>query len=229
MQSLEMLANNLANTETGGYKADREFYSIYTSGDASEEPLSGEMNTLPVIEKHWTDHSQGNLRDTSNPFDLAIEGDGMFAVQTPDGVRYTRNGNFRVSRTGVLTTSDGNPLRAKGGGQIQITPDLAVEVGADGKVSQGGQTTGQLDLASFDNSALDKVGANYFAPFTGVAPKAATGTIHQGKLEQSNVGSAESSVRLVAIMRQFEMLQKAINIGNELNRKAMEEVARVSA
>jgi flagellar basal-body rod protein FlgF len=223
MESLEMLANNLANVETGGFKADREFYSIYASEDATG------TSTLPVIESQWTDQAQGNLRNTSNPFDFAVNGDGLFPVQTTTGIRYTRNGSFRVSQTGLLTTIDGNPVIGKAGASISLQPNIPVEVTEDGTVTQAGQPAGQLDLASFDPATLEKVGLNYFVPLAGVTPKPGTGAILQGKLEQSNVGAAESAVRLVAIMRQFEMLQKAMNIGNELNRRAIEEVARVAA
>ena len=229
MQSLEMLANNLANVETGGFKADREFYSLYVGDDASPDPESGNLATVPVIEKHWTDQSPGNLRDTSNPLDFAIDGDGFFAVQTPAGKRYTRNGSFRVSRSGALTANDGNPVLALGGGQILLQPGLAIEVLTDGTVQQGEQTLGRMELVNFDPGALNKTGANYFAPAAGAKAKAANASVLQGKLEQSNVGSAESAVRLVAIMRQFEMLQKAMQIGNDLNTKAIQEVARVAS
>ena len=101
MESLEMLANNLANVETGGYKADREFYSLYTSLDASADPVTGDAATQPVIESHWTDLAQGELHDTANPLDFAINGEGLFGVQTARGVRYTRNGNFRVPQRGA--------------------------------------------------------------------------------------------------------------------------------
>jgi flagellar basal body rod protein FlgG len=228
MESLEMLANNLANVETGGFKADREFFSIYTGDDASADPQTGNIQTLPLIEAHWTDLSQGNLIDTANPLDFAIDGEGLFAVQTAGGVRYTRNGNFRVGPSGVLIAGDGSPVRAQGGGSIALQPGLTVEVLADGTVQQAGQPVGQLELSVFDRGSMDKSGANYFVPVDGVTAKPATGVVVQRKLEQSNVGAAESSVRLVAIMRQFEMLQKAMNIGNELNRKAIEEVARVA-
>jgi len=228
MESLEMLANNLANVETGGFKADREFFSIYTGDDASSDPQTGDIPTLPLVEAHWTDLSQGNLINTTNPLDFAIDGAGLFAVQTQGGVRYTRNGNFRIGTGGVLTAADGSPVRAQGGGAIQLDPGLPVEVLPDGTVQQSGQPVGQLEVSSFDRGSMDKIGANYFAPLDGVAAKQATGAVLQGKLEQSNVGAAESSVRLVAIMRQFEMLQKAMNIGNELNRKAIEEVAKVA-
>jgi flagellar basal body rod protein FlgG len=229
MESLEMLANNLANVETGGFKADREFFSIYTGQDATADPQTGDVLNMPVVQSHWTDLSQGNLLTTTNPLDLAIDGDGMFAVETSSGVRYTRNGNFRVSVDGLLTTGDGNPVRAQDGGTIALEPGTPVQVLSDGTVQQAGQAVGQLQLASFEPASLDKFGANYFVPVSGAQAKPATGTVVQGKVEQSNVGAAESSVRLVAIMRQFEMLQKAMNIGNELNRQAIEQVARVSS
>jgi flagellar basal body rod protein FlgG len=228
MESLEMLANNLANVETGGFKADREFFSLYTSNDATADPQTGDLPTLPLVETHWTDLTQGNLTNTGNPLDFAIDGDGLFALQTQGGVRYTRNGTFRLGAGGVLTAADGSAVRAQGGGTIQLQPGIPVEVLPDGTVQQAGQSAGQLEISTFDPGNLDKSGANYFVPLEGARPKQATGAVLQGKLEQSNVGAAESSVRLVAIMRQFEMLQKAMNIGNELNRKAIEEVARVT-
>jgi len=216
-----MLANNLANVETSGYKADREFYSVYTSLDATDD------TTLPVIENHWTDQAQGELRNTTNPLDFAIQGDGLFGVETARGTRYTRNGNFKILPSGALATSDGSPVRAQGGGQILIQPNLPVDVLPDGTVQQGLQTVGQMEIVSFDRSAINKEGSNYFASFSGAKSRPATGAVLQGKLEQSNVGTAESSVRLVAIMRQFEMLQKAAGIGNEINTRAIQEVARV--
>ena len=227
MESLDLLANNLANTATAGFKRDLEFYGTYSSSDSNDPINGGASSILPTIEKQWTDFSQGNLIDTANPLDVAIDGEGLFAVQTAGGVRYTRNGNFRIGPTGVLVAGDGSPVRAQGGGSIALQPGVRVEVLADGTVQQDGQPVGQLELSAFDRGSMDKSGANYFVPLDGVTAKPATGVVVQRKLEQSNVGAAESSVRLVAIMRQFEMLQKAMNIGNELNRKAIEEVARV--
>jgi flagellar basal body rod protein FlgG len=229
MQSLDLLANNLANTETGGYKADREFYSLYTSAEASADPDTGNFSTLPVIEKQWTDLSQGDFRVTGNPLDFAIDGPGLFAVKTARGTRYTRNGNFRLSATGSLTTSDGSQVQARGGGAIQLQPGIPVSVETDGSVKQGGQVTAQLDLVAYDPAAMNKEGSNYFAAAEGSKPKPATGSIHQGTLEGSNVAGPESAVRLVSILRQFEMLQKAMSIGNELNRRAIEEVAKVQS
>lgn len=227
MESLEMLANNLANVETGGFKADREFYSLYASLDATADPVTGQRETIPVIENHWTDLTQGELRNTANPFDFAIEGNGLFGVQTAHGVRYTRNGNFRVLPNGALATSDGSTVREQNGGQIVLNPNLPLDVLPDGTVRQGLQTVGKMEIVSFERADINKEGSNYFASSAAAKPKPATGTVLQGKLEQSNVGTAESAVRLVAIMRQFEMLQKAASIGNDLNTRAIQEVARV--
>src|SRR5450432_2301576 len=145
MESLDMLANNIANTETGGYKTDREFYSLYTSLDATGDDPA----TLPVIEKNYTDYSQGGMRMTSNPLDLGIQGKGFFAVDSPAGVAYTRNGNFRLTQAGKLVNADGYTVRNTSGKPITLDPSLAVEVSADGTISQSGQTAGKLALLDF--------------------------------------------------------------------------------
>lgn len=227
MESLELLANNLANVETGGFKADREFYSLYTGAEANSAE-NGQFTTLPVIERHWTDLSQGDLKNTGNPLDLALDGAGFFTAQTPQGVRYTRNGTFRISPTGQLTTGEGHPILSTAGAPITLQPGLPIEIGTEGSVHQPGLPAVRLNVVAFDQQAINKEGHNYFAAVGGASPKAATAAVHQGKLETSNVAAPESAVRLVAIMRQFEMLQRAAGVGNELNKRAMEEVARVT-
>jgi flagellar basal-body rod protein FlgF len=228
MESLELLANNLANVETGGFKADREFYSLYTSADATQAD-NGQFATLPVIERHWTDFKQGDLKNTGNPLDLALDGNGFFAAQTPAGVRYTRNGAFRLSASGQLVTGEGHPLLSRTGTPIVLQQNLPIEIRTDGSVVQPGQQAVQLNLAAFDQQSINKEGHNYFAAVSGATPGAASAAVHQGKLEVSNVAAPESAVRLVAIMRQFEMLQRAASVGNELNKRAMEEIAKVAS
>ena len=228
MESLDMLANNLANTETGGYKSDREFYNLYVSAEAGGAE-NGSAATLPVIERPWTDFSQGSLRATGSDLDLALSGKGFFAVDGPSGSLFTRNGSFRVAADGSLVTSEGYAVRTVSGGGIKVQPSGAVVVTADGAVRQNGQTLGSLEIADFaDSSALVKQGASYF--HTAMASQPATAVkVEQGKLESSNVGAAESAVRLVAVMRQFEMLQKAATLGAQMNKQTIEEVARVAS
>jgi flagellar basal-body rod protein FlgF len=228
MEALDLVANNLANTTTGGFKLDREFYTLFTAADDE----SGSASTrLPLIQKQWTDFSQGVLTPTGNALDLALSGKGFFAVNGPNGPLYTRNGSFQLSSSGQLTTSDGYAVRDANGQPIQTQSQDAIEVDADGSITQSGQSLGQLQIVDFsDRSMLQKLGNSYFMPSDpkAVAIPAAEATVQQGKTENSNVAPAESAVRLVGLMRQFEMLQKAITITTDMNKQALAEVARVS-
>ncbi len=226
-----MLANNLANSTTGGFKLDREFYSI-TSGNDSQVEGQSPRNKLPVMQKQWTDFSQGTLQPTGAPLDMALSGKGFFTVNGPSGPLYTRNGGLQLSQTGVLTTTEGYSVATVGGGTIQTQSKTPITVGTDGTVEQDGQSLGQLQVVEFqDPTVLDKAGNNYFANHSKTAtPVASTDTtVHQGKIESSNVAPAESAVRLVDLMRQSEMLQKAITMTADMNKKALDDVARVGA
>ena len=230
MESLDMLANNMANASTSGYKVDREFYSLYAAPEASG-PLSG-PDTLPVIERPWTDFSQGELRASGNPLNVALDGKGFFSVSGPSGPLYTRDGSFRLSAANQLVTADGYPVRDTEGNPMTLSSTTPVEILPDGTVRQDGQTVGQIAVVDFaDTAALGKMGHNYFLPAdAAAAPVPATAyEVQQGKLEASNASNAEAAIRLVSVMRQFEMLQKAAAMSAEMNRKAVDEVARVSS
>ncbi|HXI40147.1 MAG TPA: flagellar hook basal-body protein [Bryobacteraceae bacterium] len=230
METLDMLANNMANASTGGFKLDREFYSLYVSPEA--DGSAGTLTTVPLIEKHWTDFSQGTLTPTGNSLDLALSGKGFFAVSAPSGVLYTRNGSFRLSPKGVLVTPEGYPVQAQNLKFIQSNSNGPLQVMRDGEVRQDGQTLGKLQLVDFPAEAgVAKEGNNYFRP---ADPKikltpAAAAQVEQGKIEDSNVSPAESAVRLVSVMRQFEMLNRAVALGADMNKRAIEEVARVGS
>lgn len=215
-----MLANNVANAGTSGFKADREFNRLWES-------------ELPYIEKNWVDFSQGTLVETSNPLNVALSGKGFFAVTAPDGsVLYTRNGELRVSKSGELETADGNKLRntMDQGRPIRVDASAPIEIDKDGVVRQHWQEAGKIEIADIEKAAAAKRGNTYFQISSSSAPaKTADLEVRQGYLESSNVPVAESAVRLVSVMRQFEMLQRAIALGGEMNRKAVEEVARVSS
>lgn len=227
MESLDLLANNIANASTGGYKADREFYSLYVAPQAQDVDLP---STMPVIEKPWIDLSQGTLRTTGNALDVALNGKGFFCVDGPAGPLYTRNGGFQLSADGRLVTAEGYAVRNARGGALTVQSSLPIDISSDGAMHQNGQVIGQLDVADFTSTAgLAKHGHNYFRvtnPSVRASAPAAT-SVEQGKLEESNTGTAESAVRLVNIMRQFEMLQKAVMIGSEMSKLAVEQVARV--
>jgi flagellar basal-body rod protein FlgF len=223
MESLDLLANNVANASTGGYKADREFYSLYVAPEAEADSFT----TMPVIESPWIDLSQGLLQPTGNSLDLALSGKGFFTVAGPQGTLYTRNGSFHLAN-GQLVTAEGYAVTGAGGQALRFAGSGPAEVSPDGTILQDGTVIGQLQVVDFPAAALSKQGSNYFRmadPAAQAAPATDT-RVEQGKLEASNAGGAEGAVRLVGLLRQFEMLQKAVSLGSDMNRQAIEQVAK---
>jgi flagellar basal-body rod protein FlgF len=227
MEALDVVANNLANSSTSGFKSDSEFYSIFASEAASDDG-SG-PTAVPTLEHQWTDFAPGLLEPTNNPLDFGIAGKGFFVVQGPSGPVYTRNGNFRFDTKGQFITTDGYPLLDQNGQPFQANPAQPVKVSRDGNITQNGNSIGTIKLAEFTNkNALTKQGNNYFRNVSGQNPTDATDAeIYQGKLEASNVSAAHGAVRIVGLSRQFEMMQKAISLSNDMGKKAIEEVAKV--
>ena len=221
MESLDLLANNIANASTGGYKADREFYSLYAE--------AGNDQTMPVVQKQYTDLSQGVLTPTGSSLDVALSGKGFFTVQGPNGPLYTRNGNFQLDSGGKLISAEGYAVQGTAG-TLTIPGNTPIDISSDGTVTQNGKVIGQLQIQDFTSAAgMAKQGTNYFrATDPGAMVKApAASAVQQGKLEASNSGTAESAVRLVSVMRQFEMLQKAASMGADMEKQAIEQVAKV--
>jgi len=220
MESLDMLANNIANSGTVGFKSDKEFYSLYEQ-------------ELPMIQQQWIDFSQGMLTPTGNALDLSLSGQGFFALNSPKGTIYTRTGQFQISKSNQLQTAEGYTLRdtKNNGLPITVDPTQPIDIAKDGTVQQNGQTIAQIELGSVENpaQAMAKMGGAYFIsmPMGKQIPVPDT-EIHQGALEQSNVPVADAAVRLVSIMRQFEMLQKALTVGADMDKQAVEQVAKVS-
>ncbi len=230
MDSLDMLANNLSNTSTSGFKADREFYSTYLAPEIAGQPAT--VGAAPVIQKPWTDFAQGTLVNTGNATDVGLSGGGFLSVNGPSGPLYTRNGNFHFSAQGTLVSAEGYAVRLSDGNTLQSNSPSPIEVGGDGQVSQSGSVIGQLELTEFkDPNQLNKSAASYFSnpgAQTGAAPAGNT-QVHQGQIESSNAQPAEAAARMVSLLRNFEMLQKAVKIGNDMNTQAIEQVAKVGS
>lgn len=233
IETLDVLANNIANAGTAGYKADEESYNTYFGQSAWEGYDEGRPSgvEMPVIEKNWTDFSQGALVPTGSNSDLALTSAGFFVVNSPSGPLYTRNGHFRVTRTGELQTQEGYSLMAIAGKPIVVNPNRDFEVSGAGQIKQDGVTLGTLAVMNGnDPSSTGKMGSGYFGFSAGSKLQAvANPEVAQGKVEMSNVTPATAAVKLVNVMRSFEMLQKAVMMANEMNKKVVDEVARVSA
>jgi flagellar basal-body rod protein FlgF len=223
MESLDMLGNNLANASSSGFKMDREFYSLYSSGNEEDN------TTLATIDREWIDLAQGTIQSTGRPLDIALDGKGFFVVSGPSGPLYTRNGSFQLAPTGAVISKEGYALQLSNGTPLRLQSAEALNISEDGTVIQGGQILGKLNIVDVPTGdSIVKKGATYFRAVDPTKQLvSARAEVRQHALENSNVNTAESAVRMVSIMRQFEMLQKAISIGSDMNRKASEEVARL--
>jgi flagellar basal-body rod protein FlgF len=233
METLDVLANNIANAGTTGYKADEASYNLYFGPGAWDAYNEGRAPgaEMPVVEKNWTDLSQGTLIPTGNSSDLALTSSGFFTVDTGKGLMYTRNGHFHVATSGRLETGDGYAVLGKNNLPIMLDPQRGFEVSSTGEVTQGGAAVSQLAIADAEKlEVAEKRGSGYlrFSPDTKIQAAQSPGIL-QGSIEGSNVAPAYTAVKLVSVMRSFEMLQRAVTMGTEMNKKAIEEVARVSS
>ena len=237
-KNLDVVANNLANVNTTGFKKSRAdfqdlmYQNLKTSGapstNATQVPTGiqiGLGTRLAAVTKIFT---TGDFTQTGNELDMAIEGDGFYQIQLPDGgTGYSRSGAFKKDSTGRVVTSDGYPLLPA----ISIPSNATkVNIGNDGTVSvmQAGQNTptqvGNIQLASFSNpSGLSAQGKNLFLPTdasgaatTGTPGQTGLGTIAQGFLEMSNVSVMEEMVNMIVGQRAYEINSKAVQASDEM-------------
>lgn len=238
--TIDVIANNLANVNTHGYKrSNLEFQDLLyeTIKAAGEATGSQEMrptalqvgNGTRVIATQRSFHS-GSIEATDNPLDLAIEGDGFFQVRMPDGnLAYTRAGSFKLTADGTIVTADGYILEP----EITIPEDTReIVVTKDGQIQAllQGETEasplGQLELARFINPAgLEAVGQNLFretaasgTPFVGNPGEDGLGLVHQGYLETSNVDVVQEMVRMIEAQRAYELNSKSVKTSEDMFR-----------
>jgi flagellar basal-body rod protein FlgF/flagellar basal-body rod protein FlgG len=235
-QALDTAANNLANAGTGGFRSEKDYFRGVMvdnlGGLGGDSQVGGTVNSYGVLGGSALDFSQGALTATGNPLDLALEGDGFFALQTPRGIRYTREGGFTRSSTGVLQDAQNEPVLDTAGQPIVI-PTGEISVAANGTVSvatpAGSTIVGQVGVFSFaDKSVLQVEGTNRFSVPDGTIPAAGTATVRQGAIEGSNEDAVQGTMQLVLVQRQTEMMQKALSVFyTEFDKTAAEELGKV--
>ncbi len=228
-QALDTAANNLANAGTNGFRAQRETFRGVVSNGLSAGVASSQVgetvNSYGVLGGTRVDLSQGPLASTGNPLDLGIDGAGFFAIQTKQGVRYTRDGAFSESVGGQLQTAAGEAVLDTAGQPI-VVPSGAVGVSSDGTVSVGGNVVARVGVFGFQNGALTAEGANRFVA-SGTA-SAADGAVRQGAVEGANQDAVHGSMQMILVERQAEMMQKALSVfDGQFDKTAVEEIARV--
>ena len=224
-RALDVSANNLANMNTAGFKAETALYEAVSKAPA-------EMRVGPRPIQFVTDWGQmrdmrpGSMTQTGNPLDFAIEGDGFFQVRTPEGLRFTRDGQFKLNDQGQLVTASGNPVVGDGG-EITIDASLGpISVASDGTISQGNAAVGRIGAVRFAaNQALEKVGDNLFT--SSEAPQAAPDVrVRQGMVEGSNVNAVLEMTRLIEMQRTYESVSSLADTVQDLKRRATERLGR---
>ncbi len=229
-QALDTAAANLANAQTPGYRAEREYFrSVLLGPDALDSQLGRTVNNYGLLGGDRLNMAQGALQSTGNPLDLAIEGDGFFQIQTANGIRYTRDGSFHRAQSGQLVTSSGELVLSSAGKPIAVPPG-DVAVGADGTLSVAGGVVATVGVVSFPaGTNLTAEGANrYVAPKGVLANAARDASVHQGALESANEDVVQGSLDLLMMQRQAEMMQRALTVFHtEFNKFAAEELPRV--
>jgi flagellar basal-body rod protein FlgF len=229
-QALDTAAANLANAQTPGYRAEREFFrSVLLGPDAQDSQLGRTVNNYGLLGGDELSMKQGALQPTGNPLDLAIDGDGFFQVQTANGVRYTRDGSFHRAQNGQLVTSAAEPVLSSDGKAISVPPG-DVGVGVDGTLSVDGGAVAIVGVFSFPaGTHLTPEGANrYMSPKEVIPTAAKNSSVHQGTLESANQDVIQGSLDLIVMQRQAEMMQKALTVFHtEFNKFAAEDLPRV--
>ena len=193
----------------------------------SRNPLNAAVNNFGVLGGSRIDRAPGSLAATGNPLDLAVAGNGFFVVQSAQGTVYTRNGSFHATPTGQLVTGQGDAVLGEQG-PIAL-PQGTVAVSSDGTVSVDGVVVAKVLVAEFSpDTSLRAVGnATYAAP-VGSALPAASSSIRQGMLEDSNVSPVEGVVQLISIQRNAEMMQRALTVfDSQFNQTAVQDLPRV--
>jgi flagellar basal-body rod protein FlgG len=220
---LELVTQDLANVNTAGYKGERiVFREVLEAPPKPDERIGGQV----VVTEQRTDFSNGNLRSTGNPLDLALLGEGFFAVQTAAGVRYTRQGVFSLSVNNTVVTPAGEAVLGESG-PIRVEGDK-VDITADGAVLVDGEEVDRLKIVQAeDPRRLVREGQTFFrAEDADVQPAAAVQVV-QGSLEEANVNPIESMVALIDLQRQFEAYERAIRTMDSVTEKVVDQAGRL--
>jgi flagellar basal-body rod protein FlgF len=219
---LRVVANNIANVATTGFRAERlVFAEVLVEAETDGGSLS-----MAAPRAHFTDPSPGGFHATGGTFDFAIEGEGFFQVQTPNGPRLTRAGSFIRDAEGMVMTMEGNALLDAGGGPVQVPMDAQhIAVGTDGTISADGQPIGQIGLfVAPPETLMREEGVRFRA--TGPLVPAPDARVAQGYLESSNVSPVAELSRMIEVQRTYELGQSFLDLEDQRVRDAVRTLGR---
>ncbi len=237
-RQLDVVANNVANINTTGFKAARSLFEEYLRSPAHEDNFVRADRRVSFVQDRATFHdfSAGPSEQTKNPLDVAIDG-GAFLVETAAGERYTRDGGLQINNQGQLVTAGGDPVMGASGPIVFQPTDKQINIAPDGSVTvvEGTARTdsvrGKLRLVSFaDAQKLVKEGSNLYSAGQGIAPQPdTTSRVRQGFIEKSNVNSVHEMSRMIEITRTYTQISSMLQQQQELHRSAIEKLADVPA
>ncbi len=223
----EITANNIANASTPGYKKEATFIKELDSASKAAMPRNSDWET-PMIDQVYTDYTQGSLSNTGNVLDVAIEGDGFFILESPDGgeVQYTRNGSFKTDLEGYLCSSTGYRVLGEGGPISVAGGDIGIN--ESGEIMIDGVVANRLQVVDFeDKNLLGKVGNSGFIASDGNEPiPGEKFSVRQGYLEQANINVIKEMVGMIITLRNFETGSKIIQTQDESLKTLFTQVGR---
>ncbi len=239
---LDIISNNLANVSTAGYKeesvANQSFDDVMAikirdvSEAWSDRPV-GKMSLGVKLGEVYTDYKQGSVRETGNTFNLALEGKGFFALRVvnqngEESIKYTRDGNFRMTNDGLIVDAYGNNLQSESGNLQIPTEATEVSISPDGTVRADGVVIDNIVVRDFaDYDYLNKYGDNMYETIEGAEEQETSALIMQGFIEQSNVNSVREMVEMINITRAYEANQKVIQTTDSMLEQVTTSVGRV--
>ncbi|NLU10231.1 MAG: flagellar basal-body rod protein FlgF [Tepidanaerobacter acetatoxydans] len=243
MSRTDVISNNLANVNTSGFKKDRAIFralpemNIHRFDDPitvgldrviDPRPFIGMLGTGAMLDEINTDFSQGAIKVTSNPLDIALRGEGFFEVQTPEGIRYTRDGSFTMDREGYIVTSDGYYVLGENG-PVLLPQEGDIVISQQGEVTVSGQFVDRLRIVNFaDQGQLIKQGSNLYNSQTPmIQADDEVVQVVQGALEGSNANTISEMVDLITAFRAYEASQKVIQTHDETLDRAVNDIARI--
>jgi flagellar basal-body rod protein FlgF len=230
MDALDVVANNLANISTTGFKSQHEFYRSFSAWlqPSLTTPINQAVNQYGILGGASLDLSPSTLAPTGNPTDVALQGSGFFTIQTKNGLRYTRAGNFSLNTQRQLVTAQGDLVMGEQGPilrPIQL-PSGQLSVSPDGTVSVDGTLVGKLKITEFaPNTPLTMEGNSYFVAPPNSDKRAMDPQVRQGSLETSNSDPVRGTIELIEVERTAGLMEKALSIfHNEFNKVAAQQI-----
>jgi flagellar basal-body rod protein FlgF len=237
-RQMDVVANNIANVNTTGYKGDKSLFAEFLKTGAHEDNFVGRDRAVSYVLDSGTfkDFAQGPSEQTKNPLDVAIDGGGFLVVQTAAGERYTRDGGLQINNQGQLVTAAGDPVLGGNGPIVFQSTDHDISIASDGNITvQEGlnridSVRGKLRLVSFaDAQRLLKEGSNLYAAGTAAGQADTTSRIRQGFVEKSNVNSVTEMARMIDVTRTYTQIANMLQQQSDLHKSAIEKLADVPA